>query len=68
MYTNYYLDLTKVFKLEKNEQNKIHEYYREMISSCDDNRDNMSKSYFNTLYYNEYLKEIRDEKIDKILS
>jgi len=66
---NYYLDVDKVSKLEdKEERQRIHNYYMDMLHSAHDNRDGVAKSLFHTLYNNEYLKEVRDEKIDKILS
>lgn len=64
---NYYLNIDKLSKLEKIERNRIHEYYRDMIYSKQDKRDDIVKSLFNTLWYSGYLKDIRDEKLDKIL-
>lgn len=64
---NYYLNIDKLSKLEKLERNRIHEYYRDMIYSKQDKRDDIVKSLFNTLWYSGYLKDIRDEKLEKIL-
>ena len=62
---NYYLDLDKVRKLtDDEERSKIHDYYRDLVSGGITN----IESIFNTLYYNGFLKEIREEKIEKILS
>lgn len=68
---NYYLDLEKVNSLQdKEEREQVHRYYMEMMHSfCDGgNRVSVGKSIFNTLSQSGYLKEIRSEKIDKILS
>jgi hypothetical protein len=61
---NYYLDLEKVRNLtDENERSKIHDYYRDLIMDSHPNIESM----FNTLYYNGFLKEMRNEKIEKIL-
>ena len=66
---NYYLDLEKVCELKsKEEKQRIHNYYTDMLHSAHDKREGVAKSLFHTLYNNGYLKEVRDEKIDKILS
>lgn len=68
---NYYLDLEKVNSIEdKLEKEQIHRYYMEMMHCfCDGgNRAPVGKSIFNTLSQSGYLKEIRSEKIDTILS
>lgn len=70
-FDNYYLDLEKINTLTtKEEQEQIHRYYMEMMHSfCDGgNRENVGKSIFNTLTQGGYLKEIRSEKIEQILS
>jgi hypothetical protein len=68
-YSNYYLDLEKVSKLETlDERERIHNYYSELLHSSNDKRDDMARSIFHTLYNNGYLKEVRDEKIEQILS
>jgi hypothetical protein len=64
---NYYLDLAKISLLAEDERNRIHSYYIEMLS-CVSDRPDMSISFFNTLNNNGYLKDIRDEKIEKVLS
>jgi len=66
---NYYLDLEKVNSLEtKDEKDQIHRYYLDMMHCFDDGRNITGKSLFNTLYQSGYLKEIRSEKIDQVLS
>jgi hypothetical protein len=68
-FENYYLDLEKVNSLSTNdERDRIHGYYMDMMHCFSDNRKEMGISIFNTLVNGEYLKEIRSEKIDKILS
>lgn len=68
-FDNYYLDLEKVNSLpSKEEKDQIHRYYMEMMHCFNEKRDSMGMSLFNTLNQSEYLKEIRSEKIDKILS
>lgn len=68
-FDNYYLDLKKVNKLSsKEEKDQIHRYYVDMMHFFSDGRNSMAMSIFNTLNQSGYLKEIRDEKIDKILS
>ncbi len=68
-FENYYLDLEKVNSIQdKEEKQQIHRYYMEMMHSFSDNRNSVGMSLFNTLYNNEYLKEVRSEKIDKVLS
>jgi hypothetical protein len=65
--TQYYLDLDKISSLDKENANKIHEYYRDMIYTYEDGRKSISISLFNTLNNNGYLKNIRDEKLGLIL-
>jgi hypothetical protein len=69
-YENYYLNLDKVAALNSDSEKKqIHDYYRFMLEySSDGVRTSMSESFFNTLFNNGYLKEVRDEKIQQILS
>jgi hypothetical protein len=68
-FENYYLDLEKVNSIgDKEEREKIHSYYMEMMHCFSDKRDSMGISLFNTLYNAGYLKEVRNEKIEKILS
>ena len=68
-YENYYLDLDKVSNLKiEDEKKQIHDYYRDMLHCFSDNRDSMGMSLFNTLFNNGYLKEVRSEKIEQILS
>jgi hypothetical protein len=64
---NYYLDIKKVFELEKEERNRIFELYRDMTFSYDEGRHNVASSFFNTLFHSGFLIDLRDEKIDSIL-
>jgi hypothetical protein len=66
---HYYLDLEKVEQLtDKSEKEQIHRYYMEMVHSSEKGLKLSAHSFFNTLYYGGYLKEVRVEKLDKILS
>jgi hypothetical protein len=68
-FDNYYLDLEKINTLSTDqEKERIHRYYMDMMMSFSDNRYSVGKSIFNTLYQSGYLKELREEKIDKVLS
>jgi hypothetical protein len=68
-FENYYLDLEKVNSIqEKEEKEQIHRYYMDMMHCFIEKRDSMGMSLFNTLYVSGYLKEIRNEKINQILS
>lgn len=66
---NYYLDLNKVKELQSDkERDRIHSYYLDMMNCVHDKRDSMANSIFYTLYKSGYLKELRDEKINQVLS
>lgn len=68
-FDNYYLDLKKVSKIDTEEEKKqIHRYYTDMMLFFSEGRDSIATSIFNTLSQSGYLKELRSEKIDKILS
>jgi hypothetical protein len=70
-FENYYLDLEKVNSIQdKEEKQQIHRYYMEMMHCFSDGggKTSVGMSIFNTLYSSEYLKEVRNEKIDKLLS
>jgi hypothetical protein len=68
-FDSYYLDLEKVNSLgTKEEKDQIHRYYMDMMHCFSDNRNSMATSIFNTLSQSGYLKEIRTEKIEQILS
>jgi beta-galactosidase beta subunit len=68
-FDNYFLDLEKVNSLpSKEEREQIHRYYVDMMIYFTENRTSMGMSIFNTLNQADYLKELRTEKIDKILS
>jgi superfamily II helicase len=64
---NYYLDLQKVSKLSKRVQDRIDRYYQDMLHCNNDGRTDMAMSFFNTLSQAGYLRELRSEKISKIL-
>ena len=66
-FKNYYLDLKELSKLNDDLSNRIHDYYREMLFSKQDGRDDMAISIFNTLWNSGFLKEVRDKKINQIL-
>jgi hypothetical protein len=68
-FDNYYLDLKKVNSLKsKTEREQINRYYMDMMHSFSDGRNSVGMSLFNTLFTAGYLKELRTEKIDKVLS
>jgi hypothetical protein len=68
-FENYYLDLEKINTLSsKEEKEQIHRYYMDMMNNFSDTRYSVGKSIFNTLYQSGYLKELREEKLDQILS
>ena len=68
-FDNYYLDLDKINDLSTHqEKDQIHRYYMEMMHSFNDGRNSVGMSIFHTLSQSGYLKEIRSEKIDKVLS
>lgn len=67
-FENYYLDLDKISKLEsKTEKEQIHNYYREMMFSFVEGREQMGMSILNTLLNGGFLIDARDKKIDDIL-
>lgn len=63
----YYLDLEKLSLKNEDERHQINRYYMDMLSYSVDRKD-ISMSLFYTLYNAGYLRENRDEKIEKILS
>ena len=67
---NYCLNIEKVNKIsEKDTRENIHNYYQIMLSaSYHDKNNGLAMNYFNTLLLGGYLIDIRDEKIEKILS
>jgi len=68
-FENYYLDLEKINSLQsKEEKEQIHRYYMDMMHSFSEKRYSVGKSIFNTLYQSGYLKELREEKLDQLLS
>ncbi len=68
-FDNYYLDLDKINTLtSEQEKDQIHKYYMDMMHSFLDKRPEIGKSIFHTLYQAGYLKEIRSEKIEKVLN
>jgi hypothetical protein len=67
--TKYYLSLDKISELKSEGEKKIiHEYYKDMLYAIQDGRNILATSIFNTLKNGGYLINIRDEKIDKVLS
>lgn len=67
--TKYYLSLDKVSELKSDEEKRIiNEYYKDMLFAIEDGRNVQATSIFNTLENGGYLINIRDEKIDKVLS
>ena len=67
-YDNYCLNLV-ILKLEpKDIQDRIHDYYKDMLLYNHENRGEIAKSYFNTLNIGGYLIDIRDEKIKSVLN
>jgi hypothetical protein len=67
---NYCLDLDKVNKIsEKDNRDKINDYYQTMLSAnYHDKNDELALNYFNTLNQAGYLIDMREQKIDKVLS
>jgi len=67
--TKYYLSLDKISELGSDEEKRIiHEYYKEMLFAIEAGKNVQATSIFNTLENGGYLINIRDEKIDKVLS
>jgi hypothetical protein len=66
--TRYYLNIDALKMIDKEDKNRIHEYYRDMVYSNSDGRKEVAISLFNTLYSNGYLVDIRDEKLNDILN
>lgn len=65
---NYFLDLEKVSEIDsKHERETIHNYYREMMFSFQEGRQEMATSIMLTLLNGGYLIDNRDDKINKIL-
>ena len=71
-YGDWYLDLSAMVELTKDEQDNIHSYYREMLHSSMDNRNDMAQSFFYTLQKSGYIKnatqENREEKLDELIN
>jgi len=66
--TRYYLNIDALKMVDKEDKNRIHEYYRDMVYANSDGRKDVAISLFNTLYSNGYLVDIRDEKLNDILN
>lgn len=64
---NYYLNLEKISTLEKEEKEIIHRYYQDMMHYFHDGRTAMGQSVFLTLINHDYLIDVRDKKLSKIL-
>ena len=54
--------------VDKEDRNRIHDYYRDMVYASADGRKEVATSLFNTLYQNGFLVDIRDEKLNDILN
>jgi len=71
-YGDWYLDLSTIKDLTKDEQDNIHSYYREMLHSEIDNKKSMAQSFFNTLQKAGYIKnatqESREEKLGELIN
>jgi len=71
-YGDWYLDLSTIKDLSKDEQNNIHSYYREMLNYEFEKRNTISQSFFNTLQKAGYIKnatqENREEKIGELIN
>jgi len=65
---NYYLDLTKVNLLKKEERSRIYDMYRDMIFSYEEKRNLVANSFFLTLFHSGYLIDVRNEKIEELLN
>lgn len=67
---NYCLNLEKINKItEKDIRENIHNYYQIMLSAnYHDKNSDLAMNYFNTLLLSGNLIDIRDEKIEKVLS
>ena len=66
--TRYYLNIDAIKMVDKEDRNRIHDYYRDMVYANSDGRKEVASSYFNTLYQNGFLVDIRDEKLKDILN
>ena len=64
---NYYLDLRKTQSLDNGEREVIHGYYKEMLYSFQDGRDQIAISIMHTLLMGGYLLDYRNEKLEEIL-
>lgn len=65
---NYYLNLEKISTLQKEEKEVIHRYYQDMLHHLHDGRTSMAQSLFHTLFNHNYIVDVRDIKINKVLS
>jgi hypothetical protein len=66
--TRYYLNIEAIKMVDKEDRNRIHDYYRDMVYANADGRKEVTTSLFNTLYQNGFLVDIRDEKLNDILN
>lgn len=66
--TQYYLNIDAIKLLEKEDKGRIHDYYSQMVYAHSDGRKGVMTSYFNTLYQNGFLVDIRQEKLNEILN
>ena len=60
---SHYINLSKVWKLNKTKRKEVMSLYRDMVFT---DSEDVSTCIFNTLLHNDFLVDIRSEKIDKI--
>lgn len=71
-YGEWYLDLSALKDLTKDEQDNIHSYYREIFHAFSENRFDMAESFFHTLqkagYIKNFTQENREEKLGELIN
>ncbi len=60
---SHYINLSKVWKLNKTKRKEVMSLYRDMVFT---DSEDVFTCIFNTLLHNDFLVDIRSEKIDKI--
>lgn len=72
IYDNYYLDLDKVLKLNKEKTQHVINMYESAITNFDTGLLKAGNSFFKTLYTSEYIKNFddfdRNKKLTEILN
>lgn len=66
--SNYYLDIKRVNECNEIEKEIIHNYYRDMLYSIEENRQTMAHSLFLTLLESGFLGNVRNTKLNKLLN